>query len=366
MSKTRGNVVDPLGVIDDVGADALRFALVNGSAPGADQKLGMSRIEGARNFANKIWNAARFVLGARPAEVMAGEQLALPGADALGPAEHWILARTRATSAAVDSAFDAFQFGEAARLLHEAIWNDLCDWYLELAKLQLGADADPARRRATWQTLTWVLDRYLRLLHPVMPHLTEEVWGRLPHRSDDPSLLIVAPWPRPDDMPDIVDDAHATGVESIIELIRGIRNARAESGIEAAAVLDADVFLADASAAAAFPTLAPAIERMARVRVTLHADRGTFEASGTDDGSLAVLAAGLEARLARGDADLARERERLARELDEARGLLAGTEHKLANASFVERAPVAVVEAARTRAAELRERVERLTERLAG
>ena len=139
MSKTKGNVEDPLATIDVIGADALRFALVHGIAPGADLKLGPAKLEGARNFSNKLWNAARFVLGARPAEVSGDAALALPDAADLGPAERWILGRCATTIDAVSRAHDAYQLGEVTRLLYEAIWNEYCDWYLELAKARLAA-----------------------------------------------------------------------------------------------------------------------------------------------------------------------------------------------------------------------------------
>ncbi|MDQ3937883.1 MAG: valine--tRNA ligase, partial [Chloroflexota bacterium] len=163
MSKTKGNVVDPLGVVEEVGADALRFALVHGSAPAADQKLGRTRLDGARNFANKIWNAARFVLGVCPAGIASTAPLGLPAADLLGPAEHWILDRCAQTVAAVERAYAEFQFAEATRLLFDAIWSEYCDWYLEIAKVSLATTAEEPtdsdnRREATWWVLVWVLD----------------------------------------------------------------------------------------------------------------------------------------------------------------------------------------------------------------
>ena len=153
----------------------------------------------ARNFANKLWNAARFVIGARPDEMPADAPLHAPSpSDDLGPAEEWILDRCAHTVAAVDRAYAEYQFGEVARLLYDAIWSDYCDWYLEMAKTSLGGDVAASRRSATWSTLAWVLDRYLRLLHPLMPFITEAIWARLPHPANDPQLLIVAPWPQPD------------------------------------------------------------------------------------------------------------------------------------------------------------------------
>ena len=148
MSKTKGNVVDPLGVIDESGADALRFAVIHGATPGNDQRFGASRLELARNFANKLWNATRYVSGARPASIPDGAERRPPAAAHLGPAERWLLSRAAATTAAVDAAMAGYAFGEVTRLLYEAIWSEFCDWGLELAKVRLADDrAWPGRAR---------------------------------------------------------------------------------------------------------------------------------------------------------------------------------------------------------------------------
>jgi valyl-tRNA synthetase len=364
MSKTVGNVIDPLSVIADVGADALRFALINGTAPGADQRLGETRLEGARNFANKIWNAARFVIGARPPEIADDAALTLPAAADLGPAEHWILQRCAQTLEAVESAYDGFQLGEVTRLLHEALWSDYADWYLELAKVALGSDAVDARRRAaTWRMLVWVLDKYLRLLHPVMPFVTEAIWQRLPHASDDPTLLIIADWPDAAAASAIADSARAAAVTELIELVRQMRAARAEAGIEAAEWLDARVHLGDASVSEAYAELAPAIARLARVRPTRVESAAELEPDGAGD-ALAAIAGASESRLLRSGADLERERARLARELDRAQAALSQTEQRLADPAFIGRAPDDVVAQTRQRADELRELVARLAARV--
>ena len=196
MSKTKGNVVDPLGVIDESGADALRFALIHGATPGNDQRFGAAKLEHARNFANKLWNATRFVVGARPATIPEGAERRLPDARHLGPAERWLLSRAAATTEAVDEAMAGYAFGEVTRLVYEAIWNEYCDWGLEFAKVRLADERTaPEAREATWWTLVEVLDTYLRLLHPIMPFVTEALWASLPHRATDPDLLIVARWP---------------------------------------------------------------------------------------------------------------------------------------------------------------------------
>ena len=187
MSKTKGNTVDPLATIEEVGADALRFAVVHGATPGNDQRFGPAKVENARNFANKLWNATRFVLGARPATIPADAERRLPDVTQLGPAERWVLSRAAATTAAVDKAMADYAFGEVTRILYEAIWNEYCDWGLELAKVRLNdASLPDAEREATWWALVEALDTYLRLLHPVMPFLTEQLWQALPHRATDP------------------------------------------------------------------------------------------------------------------------------------------------------------------------------------
>ena len=198
MSKTKGNVVDPLETIDDFGADALRFSLINGTAAGNDLKLGREKIENGRNFANKLWNATRYVLGARPATIPADAPRRAPDPAHLGPAERWIRSRVAAIVAGVDRALADLNLGEVTRLLYDGIWNEFCDWGLELAKVRLADSSLSAEdRAATWWTLVEALDTFLRLLHPVMPFVTEELWGAIPHAPADPELLIVADWPVP-------------------------------------------------------------------------------------------------------------------------------------------------------------------------
>ncbi len=363
MSKTKGNVVDPLATITEIGADALRFALVHGIAPGADVRLGRTKLEAGRNFGNKLWNAARFVLGARPAEVPAEAPLALPPASELGPAERWILGRCAVTIEVVTAAHEAYQLGEVARLLHEAIWSEYCDWYLELAKARLAGDATPAAREATWWTLSWVLERYLRLLHPVMPFITEALWDRLPHEPGDPELLIVADWPEASRERAVADAATGAAVEALLDLVRAVRNARAEAGLEAVAWLEAHLVLPDRAVREAYTALEVPLGRLGRLRpVRVHA--AVADLPPAADGGLVVIAAAGEARLSRAGADLERERGRLERELDDARRLLTAAEERLANADFAAKAPAAVVDGARARAAELRELARRLEERL--
>ncbi len=363
MSKTTGNVVDPLEIMDLTGADSLRFALIHGAAPGQDQRFGQAKIDNARNFANKLWNATRYVLGARPESIPAGSPRQRPDPARVGHIERWILSRSTATVRAVDAAMAEFQFAEVTRALNDAIWTQFCDWGIELAKTRLGDQTlDPAVRDATWWTLVESLDTYLRLLHPVMPFLTEALWGSLPRAADDPDLLIVANWPV------VAPDAQADdgAVDALIELVHGLRNARAEAGMDPASWLPLGI-AGPEPRMSAFEQLRPALERLGRARpLVIHADHASLGAS-AGPGALTIIAGDVEARVSVApDASLpGRERARLEKELAEAEGFLIAARARLSNATFIERAPAAVVEGARQREAELAEIVDRLRGRLA-
>jgi valyl-tRNA synthetase len=367
MSKTLGNVVDPLEAIDETGADALRFALIHGITPGNDQKFSRAKFDNARNFGNKLWNAARFVLGARPASIPADTPRRAPDEARLGPADRWLRSRIAATVAGVDAAMEDYAFGEATRLLYAATWSEYCDWGLELAKVRL-ADANlPAEdREATWWTLVEALDALLRLLHPFLPFLTEAIWAATPHAADDPELLIVADWPDPGAWAAAHDPAGEAAVDRLRALVTEIRNARSTARIPPGESRPGDV-LVPADLGTTFDALAPAIERLARLRpLTRHTHREAFRAA-ERPGSLAVIAGDLEARIAAGPADAdahAAERARLERELVEAEGLLAAARARLANEAFTSKAPPSVVAGARAREAELADQVARLRERL--
>ena len=365
MSKTKGNSVDPLGAMDEAGADALRFALIHGATPGNDQRFGPVKLEHARNFANKLWNATRFVAGARPATIPEGAERRIPDARHLGPAERWLLSRAAATTEAVDAAMAGYAFGEVTRLVYEAIWNEYCDWGLEFAKVRLADESTaPEAREATWWTLVEVLDTYLRLLHPIMPFVTEALWASLPHRATDPELLIVARWPGVGEADPIAERQ----VGMLIDLVGEIRNARASAKLPAADWLETLVYV-PVELGPTFEALKPAIERLARSR-PLHREL-TPEAleAASQPGDLTVIVAGGEIEAAvrpkttGADAD-ALERDRLVRDLAEAEGWLAAVRERLANESFVSRAPAAVVDAARAREAELTDQVDKLRDRL--
>ena len=359
MSKTKGNVVDPLSVIDEIGADALRFALVAGTAPGADQRLSPERLENARNFMNKLWNAARYVLGARPAAAAGARPDAGETVAAAGPFGAWLASRVAAAIVDVDRATDGYAFSEAAQRTYDAIWGEYCDQAIEIAKVTLGDESRPdAERAATWWALVDALDAYLRLLHPIAPFISEQIWAALPSRAGEPSLLALAAWPAADGAR---TTAEAAAIDRWLDLVREVRAARTEARIPAAAWLPLAVGApGDLLAVGTF--LAPAIERLARVR-PLSIGAGLPDAAAPSE--LLVVAGPLTARLTPPAADaaaVAADRERRARDLAAARAQLAAAEARLADPAFTGKAPAAVVEGAQRRAKELRGEIARLEE----
>jgi valyl-tRNA synthetase len=371
MSKTKGNVEDPLAVIEEIGADALRFALLHGVAPGNDMRISGAKLDGARNFANKVWNVTRFVVGARP-DAVPGGPLSLPDRTHLGAAESWILARVASDVEAASKAMDALRFSEASRVAYDGLWSAFADRYVEIAKVRLAdSSADDDGRAATWRVLAWSLDTYLRLLHPIMPFVTEEAWSHLPHRADDGAFLMISSWPTAQDasaVQALVRPSEATTVDRLIELIGAIRNARLDAGIEAARWLPASISVGDQDQAV-LEELRPAIERLARLRpLQLIAQSSDAEAkarvSSRTEGDLVVLGADLEAHIATDGAATATDRARLERELAEAEAALERAEARLADVGFTSRAPAEVVEGTRTRAGELQERIALLRARM--
>jgi valyl-tRNA synthetase len=256
-----------------------------------------------------------------------------------------------------------YAFGEASRILYDAIWSEYCDWGIELAKVRLNDPSLPAAdREATWWALVESLDTFLRLLHPLMPFVTEAIWGALPHRASDPPLLIQARWPGERGR----DEAAEASVEAVLELVRGIRNARATAKIDPATWLPVDVAI-PAALGATFSALEPAVERLARARPLRRQLTAEALHAAAGDGGLAVIAGDMEAVIQPGTAAAeteALDRARLEREFGQASALLEAARARLANEAFVSKAPPAVVEGARAREAELADQVERLAERL--
>ena len=356
MSKSKGNVIDPLEVIDRFGADAFRFTLVAFAAQGRDIRLSVDRIEGYHRFANKIWNAARFAL--MNLEDLDRSAPEVPFHDLL-PQDRWILTRLREATAEVRRCLDEYEFDKAAAAVYQFLWHELCDWYIEMAKGPLYAADRPRDRLAAQQTLVRALDGVLRLLHPFMPFLTEELWQRLPwpgFLGARPRSLVIAPFPRPDDMP--ADDEARAEIELVREVVSAIRNIRGEMNVPPSRRVEAFIRGSRAGAAAARSEVISALAGLERLEVLApEAERPAQSAAAVVPGvEIYVPLAGV--------VDLAAEERRLRKEIARLEADRDRLARKLANPSFVEKAPPEIVEKERTKAAQIEEKLSKLRESL--
>ena len=354
MTKSVGNVVDPIEVLERYGTDALRFVMATGGAPGNDMRISDERLEGGRNFANKLWNAARFVISSLGDAVV--EPPALAGREAMPLEDRWIMSRLHRTAAEVEKLMVGFQVGEAGRRLHDFFWGELCDWYIEMAKVRLKADD-----RSPLPVLAQVLDASLRLLHPFMPFVTEEVWQHLrPHLSSpEAEALIVATWPQMDES--WYDDEADAQAGLVLDIVRAIRNIRAERGVEPSRFVEVYVVAAPASRGAAEASR-PVIEALARAR-PLHVVDGAGAAPREE--AVAVILQGAEVVLPlAGLLDIEAERARLRGQAAQAEAEVQRLAEKLANEQFRSRAPQEVVAKEEGKLAAARARLEGLQARL--
>ncbi len=365
MSKTLGNVIDPLEVMDQFGTDALRFTLLTGSAPGNDMNLSLQRVEANRNFANKLWNAGRLVLSGIDRALAPSGPLPEPTI-----ADRWIRAREAEIRRETERLFQAFQFGEAGRQVYEFFWGEFADWYLEVAKLQMASGAE--RARLTARNMAAVFDTCLRLLHPFTPYVTEELWGRFKQACQGHAgvyeppggweeALIVARWPGP-------PKAEAGETEAVrqfslvMELVRAIRNARSEKGVEPARRIAAILRAGDQ---------ARLLESQRHVLVALaRLDPQALvicqRLDQTPQEAMPLVAAGVDVYLPlAGLIDFTAERRRLQAELESVRSQMQRLE-TLLGGPFSERAPEDVVRKEQARLAELTRKAERLDAQLRG
>lgn len=357
MSKSLGNGIDPLDVIRDYGADTLRFALLTGITPGNDTRFYQEKIEGARNFINKLWNASRFTLmnlaDFRPDE----DEFAPPPLSdpQLTLADRWILSRLAATVAQVQQLLTEYQLGEAARALYDFTWSELCDWYIEMAKPRLYNREDRAGRRTTQRVLRYVLDQTLRLLHPFVPFATEEIWQTLPHEG---AALIVAPWPDAARM--ARDEACEREASTLMEIVKAVRNIRAEVNIPPGKKLQVIVH-------AAADELARIRQAEQYVRTLAGATEVTYATGGERPRQAMVAVVGSSEVYVplRGLIDIDRELARLTKESDEAAAEISRLTAKLANPGFRSKAPAEVVAKEEEKLKTAQERRERLQARIA-
>ena len=353
MSKHLGNSPDPLDLVHERGADALRFALVFPNPTDEDGAFGRAALDGARNFLTKLWNVVRFALPFLPPGTPPPA-----GPPPVGPASalenRWLLSRYRRTVEEVDAALAAFELTRAATALHGFVWHDLADRYVEIAKeTLLGRRGEPALREAR-ATLLYVLDRTLRLLHPFVPHVTEELWHALPHSGE---LLALAAWPPVEECP--ADPLAEVEMEPLLEAVRWLRNLRAEERVEPSAVARAWVRPANAEIARVLRAERATVERLAKVAPLgfLEADVPAPERTGSR------VAAFGECFLERPRATAA-DLEVLEREREKIHALLTRTRTRLADEGFRSHAPAEVVREAEEKARELEERVRRIDEHL--
>ncbi len=347
MSKSRGNTVDPLEWMDRYGADALRFTLARGANPGADQAISEAWVEGARNFCTKLWNAARFAL-ANGAQVSD----ALPPRERLSDADRWILDRIDAVAAESDALLEDFQIGKATEGLYHFTWDEFCDWYLELAKVQLASASAAEPTRAV---LGHVLDVVLRLLHPVAPFITDVLWTTLTGRES----VVVAPWPVGGAAPSgqDPDGGAAERIAGVRKLVTEVRRFRADQGLAPGQRVAARLSGVDGSGLAAHEAAVRALARLAD--------------AGAGFAPTATLQIGVGGRTVlveldtSGSIDVPAERARLGKDLATTEKELVGCESKLANPRFAERAPADVVAMIRDRRDAALADIERIRARLA-
>ena len=351
MSKSLGNGVDPMEVIEQYGADALRWFLANGSAPGQDVRYSTDKMDAAWNFINKIWNASRYAL--MNVGDLTADQVDITGEKTL--ADKWILTRLNQTIGKVTELFEKFEFGEAGRLLYRFIWDDFCDWYIEMSKETLAGD-DEAAKLTTRSILVYVLDNTLRLLHPIMPFVTEEIWQSVPHVGES---LVVATYPTVH--PEQMDEQAAEEMEFLMDFIRSVRTVRNEMNTPLSKPINIIAKVSDAAHYAILKENESYIARFSNPEefvygedVEAPSDAVTSVITGAE---IYLPLAGLiniEDEIAR----LEKEAEKLQQEVDR-------VEKKLSNEKFVAKAPAAVVEAERAKGADYQAQREAVLERIA-
>ena len=380
MSKSLGNTVNPLQAADHYGTDALRFNLATGSTPGNDMKFSESRLEGMQRFANKLWNATRFIVfesGSTTRRVAseASRDLTLPPPERLTLADRWIISRQHTLAGDVQRLMEDYNFGEAGRLIYDFMWGELCDWYLECAKGPLNGSNAQAKADVV-AVLRWTLDRGLRLLHPFMPFVTEELWQNLLGRPAEAALpvdqqsICVAAWPRPADAPQ--DAAAEREFGLLMAIITAIRNARAEAIKDAPEGQKADLarkripaYLAAGATAGLLQGQADILARLAGLDLSGLEIAATMPAAGTAAGITTLVVEDVAVALpltALVDRDAVRSR--LAGEATQARDEIARIDAMLANTAFVSKAKPEVVAAQRSKLAAAHDRLAALQARL--
>ena len=349
MSKSLGNGIDPLEMIEKFGCDALRMNMVNSNSPGNDMRFYVERCEAMRNFANKLWNASRYVM-MNLAEDAKNE---LPATEKLEIADKWVLSKLNNLVAEVTENMDKYELGVAISKIYDFIWDIYCDWYIEMTKARLFSD-DADRKQTAIQVLVYVLDQVLRLLHPFMPFITEEIWQSIPHEGD---ALIVAKWPEYSEA--LAFKAEESQMESVMSAIRAIRNRRTEMNVPPSK--KAELFVLT-NKPQIFQEGEGFLQRLAYADVVTLLDAEPADLNGL----VTITTADAKLYIPMGQlVDVAKEVERITKELEKNKKFLASLESKLSNEKFVARAPEAVVAAEKEKADKTRDLIAQLEESLA-
>ena len=345
MSKSLGNGIDPLEMIDRFGSDALRMNMVTANSPGNDMRFYVERCEAMRNFANKIWNASRYVL-----MNLKIEKNELPAINELELADKWILSKLNTLIAEVTENLDKYELGIAVQKVYDFIWDSYCDWYIELTKARLYSE-DEASKTVAQKVLLYVLDQFLKLLHPFMPFLTEEIWQAIPHEGDS---IMVQSWPKFRE--DLCFKTEETAMEAIMNAIRAVRNRRAEMNVPPSKKSTLYVVTGKRDV---FEQGAGFITRLAYADQVVVTDTAP---AGHED-MVSCVTADAEMFIPMNQlVDIEKELERIAKELEKARKNLASIEGKLSNENFVSRAPESVVNAEKEKAEKARALIAQLEE----
>ena len=347
MSKSLGNGIDPLEIVDQYGADALRFTLATGNAPGNDMRFYIERVEASRNFANKIWNASRFTL--MNLDVTENK---LPDLNDLQLEDKWILSKYNDVVKSVTENLDKFELGIALSNLYDFIWENFCDWYIELVKPRLFDKENPTGKTAQY-VLTYVLSNTMKLLHPFMPFITEEIWQHLPHEGES---IMISEWPEYDEKLNFPKDVES--MELIMQSISAIRNRRAEMNVppskKAKVIIVTDKTDVFKQGTAFFEKLASASEAVVQT-----------DKSGISDNAVNVVVPSAEVFLPLDElVDKTKELERLNAEKKRLEGEIKRVEGKLNNAGFVSKAPQKVVDEEKAKGEKYKEMLEKVLENI--
>ena len=353
MSKSLGNGIDPVEVIEKYGADTLRFMLITGNTPGNDMRFYWERVEAARNFANKIWNASRYML----MNLEGADDTFVPEESDYTLADRWILTRSAETARAVTANLENYELGEAGRAIYEFLWSEFCDWYIELTKARLYDKENVRAKNTALYVLHTVLERTMRLLHPFMPFLTEEIWQKLPHEGRS---IMRAPWPEVDEKE--IDAEAEAAMTAIMEVIKVTRNLRAELGTPPGKKSALLLRVRDAALADVFAAHTDYFHALASASEVIFLAEDAPDPENVVTGALAGAAVYLPLA---GLIDVEKETARLTKERDNLEKEIARLSGKLANAGFTSKAPAAVVAAEREKLAGYEKKIGLIRSRLA-